>query len=165
MDNSIKKRRNKKGSDNCFCNEWSKSMLRFSCSDYYSTKIFHYSYSNLPRKFNVEIWIPNNAEKIKNYIKSVHEGIKEHKYYFCGHCGKSFSKTENLKRHIKAVHEGIKDHKCGHFEKSFSRVDYLKEHIKAVHDGIWDHQFDYCEKGISEGRTYIQYILDKNIYF
>ena len=37
-------------------------------------------------------------------IKTVHEGIKDHK---CDHCEKWFPRADNLKRHVKVVHDRV----------------------------------------------------------
>ena len=85
------------------------------------------------------------AGNLKQHVKAVHEGLKDH---VCNHCGKSFSRAEHLKRHVKAVHEGVKDHVCNHCETSFSRADKLKRHVKAVHEGV-KHACNHCEMSFS----------------
>ena len=64
-------------------------------------------------------------------MKSVHEGIKDHK---CELCDKYFSEKGNLDKHMKTVHEGIKDHKCKICDKSFSEKASLNKHMKSVHE-------------------------------
>ena len=43
---------------------------------------------------------------LKTHIKSVHEGLKNHK---CDLCDKKFGHSSVLKKHIKGIHEGLKD--------------------------------------------------------
>ena len=44
----------------------------------------------------------SHANSLKRHIRTVHEGLKDHK---CEFCGKSFSQGQNLKKHIHKIHE------------------------------------------------------------
>ena len=66
--------------------------------------------------------------ELKDHIKTVHEGQKNHK---CEFCEKYFSQKGHLKTHIECVHEGIKAHKCELCNKSFSQRGDLKKHVNT----------------------------------
>ena len=112
---------------------------------------------NSNKKLNLE---DNSGEKFKTnssleeividlgldlgtHIKTVHEGVKNHK---CDACGKSFSEAGTLKKHLRATHEGVKNHKCDTCGKAFSRAGHLKTHINSVHKGVRNHKCDQCFK-------------------
>ena len=100
---------------------------------------------------------------MKIHIRTVHEGVKEHK---CDHCGKTFGLRHNLKKHIESSHEGQsiaflntenadfkksknnkkRSEQCEFCTKSFSRSHDLKRHIKSVHEGIKEYKCDLCDK-------------------
>ena len=116
--------------------------------------------------------------RLKEHIRNVHDGRKDHKCgtcgksftsagylrmhaamhtvhqgnrdYKCDSCDKSFYQEGNLKRHIFAVHEGNKNNKCKYCSKSFSRAAYLKKHFHIIHKGYKDHKCETCSKSFSE---------------
>ena len=107
-------------------------------------------HSNGKKSFGAEIMnckycgkIFNKTSNFKSHVKTVHEGVKEHK---CETCGKLFGQLSNLKTHIKNVHEGQKDHKCVRCEKSFSSKRSLDVHVKTVHEGKKEHKCETCGK-------------------
>ena len=54
--------------------------------------------------------------RLKEHIRNVHDGRKDHK---CDSCGKSFAKTGNLNIHINSVHNSQKT----------TNVTYVKSHF------------------------------------
>ena len=100
---------------------------------------------------------------MKIHIRTVHEGVKEHK---CDYCGKTFGVRHNLNKHIESSHEGPsiafvntenpdfkksknnrrRSEKCKFCSKSFSRSHDLKRHIISIHEGIKEHKCDLCDK-------------------
>lgn len=64
--------------------------------------------------------------RLKEHMKSIHEGVKPHT---CDMCGKSFHRLSNMKAH-RALHFG---HKCTHCEQNFEKVRQLVNHIQEVH--------------------------------
>ena len=69
--------------------------------------------------------------KLKNHVKTVHEGRKDYK---CSQCDKFFSQQGNLKAHIKTIHEGVKDFRCDICGDAFGYSYELKKHTKTFHE-------------------------------
>ena len=87
-------------------------------------------------------------------IKSVHEGIKDHK---CETCGKEFGDSRNLQKHIKNVHEGQKDYTC--YEKSHSGNENLIENLEIKEEFNID-DIDNSEKVPNESNLYSQSAME-----
>lgn len=64
--------------------------------------------------------------RLKEHMKSIHEGVKPHS---CDVCGKSFHRLSNMKAH-RALHFG---HKCPHCEQNFEKIRQLVTHIQDDH--------------------------------
>ena len=96
----------------------------------------------------------NRPQKLKDHIKSFHEGIKDH---ICGKCGKAFCTSGYLKIHVENVHEGIK-HNCSFCNKAFNLPQKLKEHINSFHELGIDHKCEKCGKAFSDTRNLTRHI-------
>ncbi|XP_051155292.1 zinc finger protein 271-like [Leptopilina boulardi] len=64
--------------------------------------------------------------RLREHMKSIHEGVKPHA---CDMCGKSFHRLSNMKAH-RALHFG---HKCPHCEQNFEKIRQLVNHIQEDH--------------------------------
>ena len=84
-------------------------------------------------------------QKLKNHIRSLHEG----KRFKCKSCDGSFTQKESLKRHVTSVHEGKKPFKCNICEASFTQKGNLNGHISLVHEGKKPLSCNICHKGFS----------------
>ena len=67
------------------------------------------------------------SESLKNHIKTIHEGHRNHK---CDTCGKYFTELGSLMMHIKTIHEGQRNFKCDHCGKFTTTAGNLKKHIQ-----------------------------------
>ena len=80
---------------------------------------------------------------LKRHLKTVHEGIKDHK---CEHCEKAFSELHHLRTHMEMVHdimfEPTLQPKCSKCGKTFKYEAVLRKHTEkgcdpnsSVNDG------------------------------
>ena len=53
---------------------------------------------------------------LKRHLKTVHEGVKDHK---CEHCGKEYTEKKSLRTHIKRDHENVREEQCTQCGKLF----------------------------------------------
>ena len=87
---------------------------------------------------------------LRNHLRVVHEGIKNH---VCDSCGKAFSSKPNLTSHITYVHKGVRECTCTICGNLFRDKQVLKSHIMAVHELKKEHTCENCGKAFSYAKT------------
>jgi len=71
----------------------------------------------------------SDKAKLQKHIRTVHEGVKNHK---CSYCDKTFSSAGNKKTH-EAVHTKDYAYKCNECEKKFAKKGTLIKHQHHAH--------------------------------
>ena len=100
-----------------------------------------------------------SAQKLKNHVLNIHEGIKDYK---CDICGYLTWESCRLKTHISVVHEGKKNYQCDRCEKSFGYVTHLKNHISVVHEGIKKFACSLCSLKFSSNFNLKQHVKNNH---
>ena len=88
---------------------------------------------------------------LSEHIKTVHEGIKEHK---CNFCGKFYSQKSSLNLHVKTFHKDMAQEKtenkgqveCNFCGKFYSNKSSLNLHVKSFHKDMVTEQTENKEQ-------------------
>ena len=144
-------------------------------------------YSKVVKKCEQCSYVSTCSWSVKQHIRSVHEGLRDHQ---CGSCGKKYFRAEELKRHTfiahmdeyegniyncdkcdkgfilqdklayhkKIIHDGREKRDCKHCGKSFNRHSNLRRHIAVIHDRRKDHKCNICDKLFSDPGTLKKHI-------